>query len=315
MTVVSGPVEALPLPPGTPPALLGESPFWHPDEAALYWCDIPGRGLHRWHPASGVHTHWPLDSEPGCAAPLPGGQLLLAMRDGLFRFDPRKGERTQLAAAPYAPEHLRFNDGKADAAGRLWVGTIDEQRGNAAALYRWDGPSAVRIAGDIGTSNGLAWSPDGRTLYWADTRAHVVRAFDFDIVTGSLSRGRVFAQFAPRAEAQPLQGPGAYGGRPDGAAVDAQGFYWSACFGGGRVIRWSPDGRVDREIEMPVTNCTMCAFGGSELKPLFVTSARDMLSAEQLGAEPLAGALFALDPDISGLPEAVFALRHETPFS
>ena len=302
MTVVSCSVEALPLPPGTPPALLGESPFWHPDEAALYWCDIPGRGLHRWHPASAVHTHWPLDSEPGCAAPLPGGQLLLAMRDGLFRFDPRKGERTQLAAAPYAPEHLRFNDGKADAAGRLWVGTIDEQRGNAAALYRWDGPSAVRIAGDIGTSNGLAWSPDGRTLYWADTRAHVVRAFDFDIVTGSLSRGRVFAQFAPRAEAQPLQGPGAYGGRPDGAAVDCEGAYWVAMYEGSRLVRLGSDGRELQSVMLPVCCPTMPCFGDADLRTLYITTARQGRPAAELAAQPLAGCVLRLRVAVPGLP-------------
>ena len=112
--------EALPV----APSLLGESPFWHPDESALYWCDIPGRRLNRWHPGRAEHRHWDFDVEPGCCAPVPGGLLMLAMRDGLFLFDPRRGERSELAPPPYDPREERFNDGKADPQGPFWVGTI-----------------------------------------------------------------------------------------------------------------------------------------------------------------------------------------------
>jgi hypothetical protein len=175
--------EALPL----APSLLGESPFWHPDEASLYWCDIPGKALRRWHAASGKHQLWDFDTEPACCVPLPGGLLLLAMRDGLFRFDPATGQRQALAPPPYDPATERFNDGKADAQGRFWVGTIYEPRTPPkAALYRLAGRGALdRMAGGITVSNGLAFSPDGRTLYWADTKAHRVFAFDWTVPTAA----------------------------------------------------------------------------------------------------------------------------------
>jgi len=288
-------VTALPV----PPSRLGESPFWHPDEAALYWCDIPGRALHRWHPGRAEHAQWALASEPGCCAPLPGGALLLAQRDGLWRFDPAKGVRQRLAAPPYDAAQQRFNDGKADPQGRFWVGTLDEQRQPRAALYRWDGDKLDRIAGDITTSNGLAWSPDGRTLYWSDTRAHCIRAFDFDGHDGSLSRGRVFAQFAPRAEGQPLE---RYGGRPDGAAVDREGAYWVAMYEGQRLLRLAPDGRVLQDVPLPVRCPTMPCFGGSELRTLYVTTAREGRPADELAAQPLAGGVLVLTVEVPGLP-------------
>ena len=186
-----------------PPSRLGESPFWHPREGVLYWCDIPGRTLNRYDPRSNVHEHWQFDSEPGCCAPLLEGGLVLAMRDGLWRFDPAGGRRERLAKPPYDEATQRFNDGKADPQGRLWVGTMYEPRDKAvAALYRYDAGELERMAGDITLSNGLAWSPDARTLYWADTTAHVVYALDFDAANGALSNRRVFASFA-RRDAEP----------------------------------------------------------------------------------------------------------------
>ena len=243
-----------------PPALLGESPFWHPDEAALYWCDIPGKALHRWVPASAVHTRWALDSEPGSCAPLPGGLLMLACRDGLFRFDPRDGRRHPLAKPPYDPAHERFNDGKADPQGRFWAGTIYEPRQPPnAALWRWAGGKLTRMAGDITVSNGLAFSPDGRTLYRSDTTSHPIFALDFDPNDGSLSRQRVFAEFPLKKAGQDLS---TYGGRPDGAAVDAEGAYWCAMFEGQRLLRLAPDGRLLQALPLPVRCPTMPCFGG-----------------------------------------------------
>ncbi|MDE2276418.1 MAG: SMP-30/gluconolactonase/LRE family protein [Burkholderiales bacterium] len=289
-------LQALP----APASLLGESPFWHPDEAALYWCDIPGRALHRYSPAAGVHRQWSLESEPGCCAPLPGGRLLLAMRDGLFGFDPASGRRERLAGAPYDGAQERFNDGKADPQGRLWVGTIYEPRQPPnAALYRWAAGRLDRIAGGITVSNGLAFSPDGRTMYWADTSAHRVYAFDFDGSDGSLSRRRVHAEFAPR---QPGQALADYGGRPDGAAVDAEGCYWVAMYEGQRLLRLAPDGRLLRELPLPVRCPTMPCFGGPDLRTLFITTARNHRPAEELAAQPLAGRVLSLRVDVPGLP-------------
>ena len=287
-----------PLP--VPPSQLGESPFWHPDEAALYWCDIPGRALHRWHAGRAEHRQWAFDTEPGCVAPVPGGALLLGMRDGLFHFDPVSGARTRLAPPPYNAAEERFNDGKADPQGHFWAGTIYEPRtAPRAALYRWAGGTLARVAGDITTSNGLAWSPDGRTLYWTDTKAHVVRAFDADPLDGSLSRGREFARFAPRAEGQPLD---TYGGRPDGAAVDIEGGYWVAMFEGQRLLRLGPDGAVTRELRLPVRCPTMPCFGGADGRTLFITTARQGRPAEELAAQPLAGCVLALRVEVPGLP-------------
>ena len=289
------PITALPV----PASLLGESPLWHPDEQVLYWVDIPGHTLNRWQPAGAVHTQWPLAAEPGCCAALLGGGLLLAMRDGLWRFDVGTGRRSLLAEPPYDPAGQRFNDGKADAQGRFWVGTIDDQRLPRAALFRLAGGQLTRRADGITVSNGLAFSPDGRTLLWADTKAHVVYAFDLDRAEGSLSRRRVLVQFPLRADGQPLA---SYGGRPDGAAMDAEGACWVAMFEGQRLLRLAPDGRILAELPLPVRCPTMPCFGGPDLKTLYITTAREKRPADELAAQPLAGCVLQLRVDVPGLP-------------
>jgi len=298
MSMLPSPSDWTALP--VPPSLLGESPFWHPDEAALYWCDIPGKQLNRWVPATATHKAWAMASEPGCCAPLPGGDLMLACRDGLWRFSPTSGERERLAAPPYDTATERFNDGKADPQGRLWVGTIYEPRKPAnGALYRWAGARLQKMAGGITVSNGLAFSPDGRTLYRSDTASHRVFAADFDGHDGSLSRERVFAEFPVKQAGQDLA---SYGGRPDGAAVDAEGAYWCAMFEGQRLLRLSPAGELLAELPLPVRCATMPCFGGPDLRTLFVTTARLGRSADELAAQPLAGCVLSLRVDVPGLP-------------
>jgi sugar lactone lactonase YvrE len=297
---VTADVHALPV----PPCGLGESPFWHPEQAALFWIDIPGRALHRCVPADGdraiEHQRWDLPSEPGSIAPLAGGALLIAMRDGLFRFDPASGRCEPLARPPYDPASERFNDGRADPQGRFWVGTICEPRQPRAALYRWADDQLERLAGDVTVSNGLAFSPDGRTMYWADTSAHRVDALDFDGADGSLSRRRPFVQFATREQA--AAGGQAYGGRPDGAAVDAEGAYWVAMFEGARLLRLAPDGTQLQEVPLPVRCPTMPCFGGADLRTLYVTTARQNRPADELAALPLSGQVLALRVPVPGLP-------------
>jgi len=281
-----------------PPSLLGESPFWHPDEAALYWCDIPGKQLNRWVPATATHTAWPVASEPGCCAPLPGGDLMLACRDGLWRFSPASGERQRIAAPPYDTATERFNDGKADPQGRFWVGTIYEPRDPPnAALYRWADGRLQRMAQGITVSNGLAFSPDGRTLYRSDTSSHRIFACDFDGSDGSLSRERVFASFPLKTTGQDLS---TYGGRPDGAAVDTEGAYWCAMFEGQRLLRFSAEGVLLAELPLPVRCPTMPCFGGPDLRTLYVTTARLNRPADELAAQPLAGCVLALRVPVSG---------------
>lgn len=286
-----------------PPALLGESPFWHPDEQALYWCDIPGRRIHRFHPTDGRHDAWGFPSEPGCIAPCVGGGLLVAMRDGLFRFDPHRGpgaERERLAPPPYDPAAMRFNDGKADAQGRLWVSTICDARDRTdAALFRCSRAGLVRMAGDITVGNGLAVSPDGATLYWSDTASHRIFAFDLDAAAGTLSNRRVFAAFAAR---QAASDPAHYGGRPDGAAVDVEGCYWVAMYEGQRLLRIAPTGKVLQELPLPVRCPTMPCFGGADLRTLYVTTARHGRPPDELAAQPLAGCVLSLRIDVPGLP-------------
>lgn len=290
------PWQALPL----PPCRLGESPFWHPDESALYWCDIPDRRLHRWTPGAARHEHWALEAEPGCCAPLPGGELLLALRDGLVRFHPTSGRRRRLAPPPYDPATERFNDGKADPQGRLWVSTIYEPRQPPlAALYRWAGKALTRAVGDITVGNGLGFAPDGRTMYVSDTQAHRIDAFDFDGIDGSLSRRRVFAQFAPKPADGALSG---YGGRPDGAAVDAEGAYWVAMFEGQRLLRLAPDGSLLEEWPLPVRCPTMPCFGGPDLRTLYVTTSRQGRPEAELASQPLAGCVLSRRVEVPGLP-------------
>jgi sugar lactone lactonase YvrE len=281
-------------------SLLGESPFWHPAENALYYCDIPGHRLNRFAPASGELSHWDFDTDVASAAPMLGGQILLAMRDGLWRFDPASGARRRLAEPPYDPGRERFNDGKCDPQGRFWVGTIYEPRDAAnAALYRYARGKLERQCGGVTVANGLAWSPNGRTMYWSDTKAHTVYAFDVDPASGELSRQRVFASFAPKDPNLPIE---RYGGRPDGAAVDAEGCYWAAMFEGQRIVRLSPDGELLREVALPVRCPTMPCFGGPDLKTLYVTTAREKRPAAELIEQPYAGCVLALDVDVPGLP-------------
>ena len=282
------------------PALLGESPVWHPGEQVLYYCDIPGHSLQRFDPSTQALAQWSFEAEPASLAPLLGGGLLLAMRDGLWRFDTVTGQRSRLAEPPYEPAQERFNDGKCDPQGRFWVGTIYEPRDPAlASLYCFSAGKLVRSQGDITVSNGLAWSPDGRTMYWSDTKAHTIYAFDFDPSSGALANKRVFASFPPKQPGQTLD---TYGGRPDGAAVDAEGCYWVAMFEGQRVLRLSPRGEVLRELRLPVRCATMPCFGGADLKTLYITTARENRPEAELAAQPLAGCVLALQVDVPGLP-------------
>jgi sugar lactone lactonase YvrE len=279
------------------PSVLGESPMWHPAEQVLYYCDIPGRQLLRFDPRSGRRDAWDFDAEPAAVAPLPDGRLLLALRSGLWRFDPATAAREPLAQAPYDTRHQRFNDGKCDARGRLWVGTICEPRLPALGTMQCFAGGVLKQRFDgVSVSNGLAWSPDGRTLYWADTHRCAAFAFDFEPDSGELSRRRLFRQF-------PLAPAGDdYLGRPDGAAVDREGCYWVAMYDGQRVLRLSPEGEILRQVMLPVRCPTMPAFGGHELTTLYITTARENRPAAELQAQPLAGCVLALEVDVPGLP-------------
>jgi len=281
-------------------ALLGESPVWHPREQLLYYCDIPGHALNRFDPRTGSLDHWNFDTDVASLAPMLDGALLLAMRDGLWRFDARSGELTLIAEPPYDSANERFNDGKCDPQGRFWVGTIYEPRKPPlASLHCLVRDRLVRKADGITVSNGLAWSPNGRTMYWSDTAAHTIYAFDFEPTSGGLANRRVFASFPIK---QAGQSPDSDGGRPDGAAVDVEGCYWVAMFEGQRMLRLSPEGEVVREVRLPVRCATMPCFGGANLKTIFITTARANRPAAELANQPYAGCVLAIDVAVAGLP-------------
>jgi len=293
---------------------LGESPFWHPHEQRLYWVDISARQLRRLHVATDLLQSWPMPQEPGCIAPAQGGGLVIALRDGIYRAREWGGPLVLLHRFAHDPATTRFNDGKADPLGRFWAGTLYQPKdAPKAELFSLDarpqatqgGPPRVRRqAGDATTGNGLAWSPAGDTLYWADTQSHQVRAWDWDREANELRNGRVFHQFAPKPAGWQAGQPG-YGGRPDGAAVDAEGHYWCAMYEGGRLVRLAPDGRIVQELPTPMLCPTMPCFGGADGRTLYLTSAGERPAAE-LQAHPLSGRVVAMRVPVPGLPVNFF---------
>ncbi len=293
---------------------LGESPFWHPAERSLYWIDIPGRTVLRTRGEIGAATveRWLLPQEPGCIAPARSGGLVLALRDGIYRARRWGGELVLLARMDYDTRTMRFNDGKCDARGRFWAGTLNEAKDRPdARLYCLDArggktPEAREMAGDCTTANGLAFSPDARTVYWADTAAHVVRAWDWDAGPNTLTRPRVFQQFAFKPEGWTPASPVRYQGRPDGATVDAEGGYWASMFEGAQVLRLAPSGEVLDALATPVQCPTMPCLGGDDLRTLFVTSARRGRSAQEITQRPASGSVVSMRVGTPGLPVNFF---------
>ncbi len=286
---------------------LGESPFWQPQEQTLYWVDIAGQQILRANIYMGTVQAWDMPSEPGCIAPAAKGGLVMALRDGVFRAQEWGGALEHIATFDYDKACVRANDGKCDAQGRLWVGSYDETKSaQAAALYCVDGRGAgaaivTRKVADALTGNGLAWSVDGSTLYWADTSSHRIDAWDFDGSTAALSQRRVFQRFEPKP-AHWTRAHGGYGGRPDGAAVDVEGNYFVAMYEGARVCKFAPDGQLLAEFATPAQCPTMVCFGGDDFKTLYLTTARKGRSAEELERFPQSGGVFSRQVDVPGLP-------------
>ncbi|MES2786154.1 MAG: SMP-30/gluconolactonase/LRE family protein [Pseudomonadota bacterium] len=290
---------------------LGESPFWHPQEQRLYWVDIPAFKIRRLDPASGVVDSWAVPSEPGCIAPARGGGLVMALRDGIYRGRTWGGALDLITRFAHDPATTRFNDGKADPEGRFWAGTMYEPRdARKAELYSIDmraraggqGEPQIEIkAQNAVISNGLAWSPDAHVVYWADTPTHAVQAWDWDRHTNAMTRHREFARVPGKPDGW-KPGDGGYGGRPDGAAVDAEGNYWVAMFEGQRLLKFSAAGEQLAAVELPVRCPTMPCFGGADLKTLYVTSASYKRPDDELRQLPLSGRIIASRVDVPGLP-------------
>jgi sugar lactone lactonase YvrE len=270
---------------------LAESPVWDAARQALWFVDINAPALHRLDPATAALETWPMPAAIGCLALTQEGDVIVARRDGIWRFDPASGEETLLASSPL--ENARFNDGRCDRQGRFWVGGMSDSRAPDTALYRLDGDRLIRqgLVGGISISNALAWSPDGATMYHADTPTSCVHAYDYDVKTGAIANRRLFLDLRDSGE------------RPDGATVDSAGNYWVALYGAGKVVQFAPDGRRLRELRLPVKAPTMPCFGGADFRTLYITTARQKHSAEELAKMPLAGGIFSVRVESPGLPE------------
>jgi sugar lactone lactonase YvrE len=283
---------------------VGEGPFWDEVEGALWWVDIVGRAVQRWQPATGDHRRWPMLDFPSAVVLRERGGLLLAMRDGLCFMDPATGALERFCAPDAERPDNRSNEAKCGPTGDFWLGTMDnnlhpdgsprEMQGGRGALYRVRPNGGVtREVDGVGLSNTLAWTDGGRTLLFADTLTGVISAFAVRD-DGSIGDRRVFSD-----EKLP--------GYCDGSAIDNQGYLWNARFAGSSLIRFAPDGRVDRRLQLPITNPTSCCFGGPDLRTLYVTSARFGLGPEQIARNPAEGTVLAIDMDVVGTPSVKFA--------
>jgi sugar lactone lactonase YvrE len=274
---------------------LGEVPLWHPTEQVLYWIDAFRPAIHRFDPATGRVESVAPEAKLGSYALRRGGGLLLATRRGIELSD-GLGTPARVVVDPEAggSENI-LNDGRCDPSGRFWVGSMSRTlAAPTGRLYRVDGDLRVSVQDDgIFIPNSLAFSPDGTRMYFADSKRKTIFVYDLDS-EGTAANRRVFAE---------CEGEGV----PDGSSVDVEGYLWNAVYDGGRLVRYAPDGRVDRVLPLPVTKPTSCALGGPGLATLYVTTARFRMSEEALAREPDAGAVLALDLEIGGLPEPLFA--------
>ena len=285
-------------------AELGECPTWSVEEQALYWIDIDGRTFNRFDPATGANRAWTMPAKPGSFVLREGGGFIIAMRDGLYSFDCGEAPPEKLLDAPYDTAVIRFNDGRTDRQGRYWVGCMPataeaEHAGVEGAFYRYAaGELSLQIPTGVSHANGTAFSLDSRTMYRAETLQRKIFAYDYDAVSGTVSNERLFATVPPEL------------GMPDGATVDADNGYWSALPAGpngGAIARFTPDGRLDHVIRLPVSIGTMPAFGGPDMSTLYVTTGRlEALVGQQVTER--SGNLFAIETRYRGLPEVKYRI-------
>jgi len=285
---------------------LGEGPMWMPSERRLYWTDVPSRQVHRWNPTSGEQEVFATPDMVTAMAPRRSGGLIVATDKGVEFWDPATNQRTAFVAPEKGLPGNRSNDGKCDRHGRFWLGTMSNNlnadgtgrdlAGTTGNLYRIDADgTATKMDGPFGVSNTFAWSPDNRTMYFADSLKGIY-AYDFDSESGAIANRRLFAATDDAAD-----------GVPDGSTIDADGFVWNCRWDGSGIIRWAPDGTIDRKIDLPCPRVTSAIFGGDDLDTLYVTTARFDMSEAELADYPLAGGIFAIDAGVRGIAEVPFA--------
>lgn len=278
-------------------ATVGEGPVWDAERGALWWVDIRQGRILLYDPVAGQIGQWWMPSQVFSLSLTETGHLLVALETGLFLFQCETGELARLGTLVHGPGTTRFNDGKVDPAGRLWIGTVDlEEFKPTGVLYVVgpDGSFRSRLEG-MRCSNGLGWTADGRTMFYTDSRRKVIWSFEFDAATSSLGAQTVFAT---------IEGEGA---SPDGLAVDTDGCVWSALFGGSAILRFDPDGREMGRVPVPATRPTSCAFGGPDMRTLFVTSESFQLPIGALRIAPNGGGLFAIETRSVGVGVRRFA--------
>jgi sugar lactone lactonase YvrE len=284
-------------------AELGEHPIWSVEGDCLYWLDIENSTINRFIPTSGKNSFWKLPSRPGCFALQTTGNAIIAAQDGFYDMNFATGAVELIMRPAHDPAVMRFNDGHTDNQGRLWISTVrvDMNLSDTAenSYYRLDGRDLKKVLRSVGIPNGTAFSPDGKTMYRAESTSRQIFGYDYDTASGTPSNERVFAKVPDEK------------GMPDGATVDDQGGYWVAVAAPpagpptGGVARFTPDGKLDRYIDMPVPFVTMVAFGGPKLSTLYITTARLELFMPN-GVPEGAGDLFAMETDFRGIADFKF---------
>ncbi|NEM97536.1 SMP-30/gluconolactonase/LRE family protein [Pontibacter burrus] len=273
-------------------AIVGEGPIWHPSENVLYWVDVEGRNVHIFDPETGKNKTFDVKERIGTIVLLEQGGALVALQNGIHHIGTETGELTFIAH-PIQENDIRFNDGKSDAAGRFWVGTmaLDKRKG-AAVLFRMDTDKTIhQMLDNLTISNGIVWASDNKTMYFIDTRTQQVKAFDFDLESGNISNDRVVVEIDESD------------GSPDGMAIDENDNLWIALHKGGAVVNYNPKtGELLQKITVPAPQTTACAFGGKNLDTLYITTGTEGLSEEDLKKYPASGGIFAVKPGVKGVP-------------